>query len=223
MIGAMLVTMQARASLLTVSEVSRDVISISAPDKKEESAKFVLPISIALFENAGWDLQDLRERLRAAQNIYLTQCQIEMRLEHVYLVTTGQQSLLNVGLQYHERIIGRELENLPRPLYVYTESYQPVVQIQPRNGFTCSKSFDCQRGEENLIWIFKTGANYYKSKPDFYSADFSIEAHEMAHLLGDLPHVESTEHHILSQQGFNNTIPPSFCERFQQSPLLRPL
>lgn len=196
------------------------------------SFNLIFDLSLVLLRNSGWTTDIVIKHLVRVEKIY-AQCSIGLR--NIKIVTTNPPK----GILDYPTIKGNEASSLAlktpimakpvlyfvrkikeqtaaiagAPFYVGNDS--PVVNTAWFSSYLNEPSYSMIRGilENGQTQIFYRDPSY------------DVVAHELAHILGNLPHFEGNEQNLLSGVALllNDYLTPEQCLKIKMSPLIKQL
>lgn len=194
------------------------VLSISEGNRQGDD----IPLTLVVYKNSGWTVQEVSEKWARTVQIY-SQCRI--RFNPVLILSTRNAAgpIVNKDLP-HSHFAPPTIENgvgMFKPVV-----YFAAAESENRNygGYSWRRSdlsarTDAQK--RNSVFIYRSYAiDADRSAPleiPGSEGRYEVLAHELAHVLMDLPHLD-TDGHIMSNMNYRtNVILPSQCRAIRRN------
>jgi hypothetical protein len=202
-----------------------------------------MELTAVLFRDSGWDRSEIEPRFKRVAEIY-TQCGVKLS-KLVYVEADPFEGRKNVDYSesHDDLIISKAIPETPRPAIFFVQS------LQKPNGLI-SLAYSWRNGSiypdtpievplRNTAWIsndFKTNTRTTEERHKgewtekgapytVYDRSYSVDAHEIGHILTDSGHYEGKGKNFLAgdERKANDRINPQQCEAIRRHPLVKPL
>ena len=166
-----------------------------------------IDLSVVVFKNAGWNnLQLVADHFQRVSDIY-NKCQIKIGDISMVMVDAGTNVLSEGETEY---LAKRTPAYFGRPTLYFATKVSDKHDAYAWSGDVGCDGFPARC---NTAWISSiVNANRYKSIRD---PDYSVVAHELAHILGDYDHVEGKKNILGTFEFGDDSITAEQCKKFK--------
>ncbi len=200
----------------------------SKKDKKK--LKHYFPLSLVHFRDTSWSKKKIMKRVKGIVNTY-KKCSIGVApiqmitmnapfgyinlgsnsVSYIHFGTNASKDSSNDNSKAN--LIMKELEALVKPIVFYIQF--DLDSKAP--AWAHRKLFNKNQPKVDTAWM-----TYFSSRLEFPDQDYSIEAHELGHLLLNRGHDFSEERNLMSYEGLlnSNILTQEQCDKIKQSHLV---
>jgi len=183
------------------------------------------PLTMVLFRNTGWNLDLLKQRAKRVAEIY-SQCGIKLSSVNIvesdpfngWLDVDGEENWRE-RWESRELKIARATPTPQRPVIYYFRNFLDDDIYCASSWY---KGFKKGPPQDDTSWFSACDLDPKYAVPD---KSFSLEAHELGHLLTNDGHRENGKKNFLARDKnfYNDHIDPDQCETMKKSPLVTTL
>jgi len=184
--------------------------------KPTSEALYVFDYTSILLRGSGASLPVLEKRLPYTKDAFDT-CQVQIQSNWIIVVDPPEDRVDFVhdhvdfdysnGTKAHLALITPPVE---MPALFYIKSFTNTAAV---TGTSAAPHWAGGSPQENFTWVTEPVLNYFA---------FSVEAHELGHVLADMGHGPAFTGNLMSAGPYrNNRFPKWDCERIWTHPLVR--
>lgn len=178
---------------------------------EKKKLKHYFSLNLVHLEGTDWSKKQIKQRVKRIVNTYKT-CNIGIKPLRI-ITMEAPFGYIDIGDGERADLISKELENLSKPIIFYIR--WDLKSTSP--AWAHRNLLNKGKPKVNTAWM-----TFFSSTLEFPDPDYSIEAHEIGHILLDQGHDFSDKRNLMSYDGLlnSNILTAEQCEKIKRSPLV---